>query len=50
MFANITEEKLRNLALDYGYYDQSHLNHHFKEFTGISPKAYFSNFISADNA
>lgn len=28
------------MALEYGYYDQSHLNRHFKEFTGMSPSGY----------
>lgn len=37
--------RLLNIALDLGYYDQAHLNRHFKEFTGINPKAYFQNSI-----
>lgn len=39
--AGKTPQNLTNLALDHGYYDQSHLNRHFKEFTGMSP----SNFL-----
>lgn len=31
-----------DLALEHGYYDQSHLNRHFKEFTGMSPGAYLN--------
>ncbi|GAB3226802.1 helix-turn-helix domain-containing protein [Spirosoma arcticum] len=35
--------KLTDVALELGYYDQAHLNRHFNAFTGISPTAYFSN-------
>jgi AraC-like DNA-binding protein len=38
---NFSEYKLLDTALDLGYYDQAHLNHHFKEFTGVSPTVYF---------
>jgi AraC-like DNA-binding protein len=38
---NFSEHKLLSIALDVGYYDQAHLNHHFKEFTGVSPTSYF---------
>jgi AraC-like DNA-binding protein len=41
MTNNFSEHKLLDIALDFGYYDQAHLNHHFKEFTGVSPTAYF---------
>jgi AraC-like DNA-binding protein len=37
------EDKLIDIALEVGYYDQAHLNRHFKEFTGTSPTAYFRN-------
>ena len=33
-------KNLTDMALEYGYYDQSHLNRHFKEFTGMSPSGY----------
>ncbi|THU38112.1 AraC family transcriptional regulator [Niastella caeni] len=36
----ITSQKLTDMALDFGYYDQAHLNRHFKEFTGLSPSGY----------
>lgn len=35
-----------DIALDVGYYDQAHLNHHFKEFTGVTPSTYFANISS----
>lgn len=35
-----TSHNLAAIALDCGYYDQSHLNRHFKEFTGMSPTRY----------
>jgi AraC-like DNA-binding protein len=33
-------QSLTDIALDLGYYDQSHLNRHFKEFTGLSPSGF----------
>ncbi|OQP64612.1 helix-turn-helix domain-containing protein [Niastella populi] len=33
-------QNLTGIALDLGYYDQSHLNRHFKEFTGLSPSGF----------
>lgn len=33
---------LTELALDYGFFDQSHFNKTFKKFTGNSPRRYFS--------
>jgi len=33
---------LPEIALKGGYYDQSHLNHDFKEFSGISPMQYYN--------
>jgi AraC-like DNA-binding protein len=44
----LNESSLTNIALDFGYYDQSHLNHHFKEFTGIAPSTYFANISSQE--
>jgi AraC-like DNA-binding protein len=38
--AGNTPKNLTNMALEHGYYDQSHLNRHFKEFTGMSPSGY----------
>lgn len=40
-----SESKLLDIALDLGYYDQAHLNRHFKEFTGLNPKKYFQDSI-----
>jgi AraC-like DNA-binding protein len=39
--SNFSELKLLDTALDLGYYDQAHLNHHFKEFTGLNPSSFF---------
>jgi AraC-like DNA-binding protein len=36
---NVTKN-FTDLALEHGYYDQSHLNRHFKEFTGMAPGDY----------
>ncbi len=33
-------EKLTNLALDAGYYDQAHFIHEFKYFSGLSPSSF----------
>jgi AraC-like DNA-binding protein len=35
-------KSLTQLALDFGYYDQSHFIHDFKMFSGYSPRTYFS--------
>ena len=37
------------LALDYGYYDQSHLTHDFKEFAGLTPHAYLTAYRGLEN-
>lgn len=42
---NTAESKLLDTALELGYYDQAHLNRHFKEFTGLNPKLYFQNLV-----
>lgn len=36
------EKSLTEIALESGYYDQSHFIHDFKEFSGYHPKQYFS--------
>jgi AraC-like DNA-binding protein len=36
-----------DLALEHGYYDQSHLNRHFKEFTGMSPGGYLNQLANS---
>lgn len=35
-------QSLTQIAHHFGYYDQSHFVHEFKEFSGLNPKAYFS--------
>lgn len=42
-----TPQNLTSLALEFGYYDQSHLNRHFKEFTGLTPTNYISLLASS---
>jgi AraC-like DNA-binding protein len=37
-----TETSLTKIALDFGYYDQSHFIHDFKLFSGYNPGTYFS--------
>ena len=32
---------LSQIAIDNGYYDQSHFIHDFKSITGLTPKAFF---------
>lgn len=34
-------QSLTILALDQGYYDQSHFNHEFKHFSGFSPSSFY---------
>lgn len=34
--------KLGDIALDCGYYDQSHFAHDFKQFSGLNPREFFS--------
>ena len=48
-FQNVIHMKKNNykanynqLAFDNGYYDQSHFNHDFKNFTGITPRIFFN--------
>lgn len=35
-------QSLTDIAHDFGYYDQSHFIHEFKEFSGYNPRAFFS--------
>ena len=35
------QKSLTEIAYDYGYYDQSHFIHDFKEFSGYQPKEFF---------
>jgi transcriptional regulator GlxA family with amidase domain len=35
------------VALDCGFYDQSHFNHHFKTVTGLTPLKYRQRFRTA---
>ncbi|MBS1602918.1 MAG: helix-turn-helix transcriptional regulator [Bacteroidetes bacterium] len=46
------DSNLTALALNAGYYDQSHFIHEFGEFAGVSPRAYLkeSNKLNAINA
>lgn len=39
--------KLGEIALDCGYYDQSHFVHDFRQFSGLNPSTYFSGTSSA---
>jgi AraC-like DNA-binding protein len=44
LMKTLKKEKMSRLldtAFSFGYYDQSHLNHDFKEFSGKSPSAFF---------
>lgn len=36
-----TYERLTNLALDEGYYDQAHFNHEFRHFSGYTPSSLY---------
>jgi len=46
------DSNLTTLALNAGYYDQSHFIHEFSEFAGVSPRAFLkeSNQLNAINA
>ncbi|HRH43667.1 MAG TPA: helix-turn-helix domain-containing protein [Pyrinomonadaceae bacterium] len=39
---NLDKKDLNPIALSFNYYDQSHFNHEFQEFSGKSPSAFFS--------
>jgi len=43
-------QSLAQIAYEYGYYDQSHFTHDFKNFSGCNPREYFApNTIAATN-
>jgi len=39
---SMDKRSLSQIAVDNGYYDQSHFNHDFKSLTGLTPKAFFT--------
>jgi AraC-like DNA-binding protein len=42
-YSNQRNKTLVQIALDNGYYDQSHLTHDFKKYSGYNPKEFFIN-------
>jgi AraC-like DNA-binding protein len=38
-----------NLALEHGYFDQSHLIHEFREFSGLTPESYIHSYRGLEN-
>ncbi len=36
------DQVFAEIALDFGYYDESHFSHDFKKFSGINPKDFFN--------
>jgi AraC-like DNA-binding protein len=44
-----TEPDWAEVAIAHGYYDQSHLVHDFKEFSGLTPRAYVAAFRGLEN-
>jgi AraC-like DNA-binding protein len=45
-YQNDKHSTLTSLAIDCGYYDQSHFNHEFKQLSGMTPRRFFSNCVS----
>lgn len=43
-------KSLAQIAIDSGYYDQSHFTNEFKKFSGYSPKEFFINYPEAVDA
>jgi AraC-like DNA-binding protein len=49
-FKNVLKEAeqkrkpLAQIAIDSGYYDQSHFTNEFKKFSGYSPREFFTNY------
>ena len=43
------DTKIADAAYESGYYDQAHLNNHFKKNIGITPSAYKTNNLLAIN-
>jgi AraC-like DNA-binding protein len=39
-----SDSSVSQIALDCGFYDQSHFNHHFKTLTGLTPRRYRERF------
>lgn len=42
-----SDKSVSQIALDCGFYDQSHFNHHFKTLTGLTPLKYRQRFRTA---
>jgi AraC-like DNA-binding protein len=47
--SELPNKTLAQIAIDSGYYDQSHFTHEFKKFSGYSPKEFFVN-VTEDTA
>jgi AraC-like DNA-binding protein len=45
--SELPDKTLAKIAIDSGYYDQSHFSHEFKKFSGYSPKEFFVNVPEA---
>ncbi len=43
-YFTISQTTLTDVALEFGYYDQAHLNHDFKAFTGLAPSQYLNSY------
>jgi len=47
--SELPDKTLAQIAIDSGYYDQSHFTHEFRKFSGYSPKEFFVNATEADD-